>query len=313
MTPINDRNLMEVKHERGAGIFLGCIVATVAILTMVWGSVMDGFIRFKTPFCITTAESNIDLIIKGIRTLDPEIAIIGSSLSNRLAPGLFANDNVMHLSVRGGSVMTGMEVLSSAPSLPKVILVEINILDREVNDEWKNKGIAAAQSRPWVILSGVSKPLRYILTPPFFSYSPPDQQAAWRSNRRTVLHSQNAATYDIHSLVSAGRVKWDQRNDWDIADQNFKRIQELTTVFESRGAKVYLLYLPYADGYDHHAYAQRNREIASGNDAFTCQRCIDVRRLVAVEELRWTDGVHLDERSALMVAEALEKRLLPEL
>ena len=159
---------------------------------------------------------------------------------------------------------------------------------------------------------GVSMPLRYILTPPIFSYSPPDQRAAWRSNRRTVLHSQNAATYDIQSLVSAGLVKWDQRNNWDIANQNFKRIQELITVFESRGAKVYLLYLPYADGYDHHAYAKRNREIASGNDAFTCPRCIDVRRLVAVEELRWTDGVHLDERSALIVAEALEKRMLPQ-
>jgi hypothetical protein len=313
MTPINDRNLIEVKHEWGAGVFLGCIVATVGILTIVWGNVMDGFIQFKNPFCITTAEYNIALIVKGIRTPDPEIAIIGSSLSNRLDSSLFANNNVMNLSVRGGSVMTGLEVLSSAPSLPKVILVEINILDREVNEEWKNKGVAAAQSRPWVILSGVSKPLRYILTPPIFSYSPPGQRAAWRSNKRTVLRSQNAATYDIQSLVSAGRIKWDQRNSWDIANRNFKRIQELIIGFESRGAKVYLLYLPYADGYDHHAFAQRNREIASGNDAFTCQRCIDVRRLVAVEELRWKDGVHLDERSALIVAEALEKRMLPEL
>jgi hypothetical protein len=312
MTPVNDRNLMEVKHERGAGIFLGCIAITVGILTIVWGNAMDGFIQFKTPFCITTAETNIALIVKGIRTPDPEIAIVGSSLSDRLDSGLFANNNVMNLSVRGGSVMTGLEVLNLAPSLPKVILVEINILDREMNEEWKNKGVAAAQSRPWVILSGVSKPLRYILAPPIFSYSPPDQRAARRSNKRTVLRSQNAATYDIQSLVSAGRVKWDRRNSWDIADQNFKRIQELIIGFESREAKVYLLYLPYADGYDHHAYAQRIREIASGNDAFTCPRCIDVRRLVAVEELRWTDGVHLDERSALMVAEALEKRMLPQ-
>ena len=312
MTPISDRNLIEVRHEGGTDVFLGCIVATVGILAIVWGNVMDGFIQFKTPFCITTAEMNIALIVKGIRTPDPDIAIIGSSLSHRLDPSLFANNNVMNLSAMGGNAMTGLEVLSSALSLPKVILVEINILDREVNEEWKNKGIAAAQLRPWVILSGVSKPLRYILTPPIFSYSPPDQQAAQRSSKRTILRSKNAATYDIQSLVSAGLVKWDQRNSWDIANQNFKRIQELIIEFESRGAKVYLLYLPYADGYDHHASAQRNREIASGNDTFTCQRCIDVRRLVAVEELRWKDGVHLDARSALIVAEALEKRLLPQ-
>jgi hypothetical protein len=122
MTPINGRNLIEVKHEWGVGIFLGCTVATVAILTIVWGNVMDRFIQFKNPFCITTAESNIAAIVKGSRTPDPGIAIVGSSLSSRLGLGLFANDNVMNLSVAGGSVMTGMEVLSSAPSLPKFSL-----------------------------------------------------------------------------------------------------------------------------------------------------------------------------------------------
>ena len=106
MTPISDRNLIEVRHEGGTDVFLGCIVATVGILAIVWGNVMDGFIQFKTPFCITTAERNIALIVKGIRTPDPDIAIIGSSLSHRLGPSLFANNNVMNLSAMGGNAMT---------------------------------------------------------------------------------------------------------------------------------------------------------------------------------------------------------------
>jgi len=183
--------------------------------------------------------------------------------------------------------MTGLEVLSSASLFPRIILIEINILDRPVDDEVKSKGIAAAQSRPrpWSILSGVTKPLRYILSKPYFTYLPSEQQAAW----------------------------WSKRNEWDIANRNFKRIQDLITKFESHGVKIYLLYLPYSAGYGSHTFAQRNREIASGNDDFNCQRCIDVRKLVAIEELRWDDGAHLDDRSALMVAEALQKRLLPEL
>ncbi len=310
LAPINDSTLLEAKPEEGVVIFLGCIVFTVALLTVGWGALMDRFVRLKTPFCFTTAEYNIADIAKAIHTPKPEIAIVGSSLSKRLVPGFFQKANVTNLSIGGGSVMTGLEILNSSPSLPKIILVEINILDRPVDEEWKDKGMASAKSSPSAILAGVSKPLRYLLVRPLFSYISEEQQTAWWSAKRRDLRSQSVATNDIQPMITAGRVDWDQRNSWDIANQNFKRIQDLIVGLESRGAKLYLLYLPYAAGYDNHVFAQRNREIASGNNAFNCERCIDVRRLVDVEELRWTDGVHLDDRSALIVAEALERRFL---
>ena len=53
--------------------------------------------------------------------------------------------------------------------------------------------------------------------------------------------------------------------------------------------------------------------MVGGNDYFNCERCIDVRKIVDIEDLRWPDGAHLDEKSALIVAEALEERLLQEL
>jgi hypothetical protein len=310
MALVNDHTLIEVRKDRGSWLFTCCIFVTISLLTVAWGNVMDGFIRFKSPFFFTTAEYNIADIAKEIRTPNPDIAIVGSSLSKILAPGLFDKAQVMNLSVGGGSVMTGLEILSSAPALPKVILIEINILDRPVDNEWKDKGIASARSRQYAILSGTTKPFHYIFTKPYFSHLSSEQQTAWWSNRRTVLRSQDTATYDIENIVSAGRVSWSKRNSWQIADQNFKRIQDLVINLESRGAKVYLLYLPYAAGYDNHAFAQRNRVIASGNDAFNCQRCIDVRKLVNAENLRWGDGAHLDDRSALIVAEALQNRLL---
>lgn len=308
MSPIDDQTLIEVRPEWGAGAFFCCLFATVAILTIAWGNVMDGFILFKSPFAFTTTEQSMADIAKGIRTPDPQIAIVGSSLSKRLDPGLFTDITVINLSLGGGSVMTGLEILRSVPVLPKVILVEINILDRPFDEEWKNTG-AFAQSQPSVVLTGISKPLRYIFTDPPFSYISPDKQAAWWNQKLMALRSGEAAEYDIQAAVTAGQRMWDKRNSWDIANRNFKHIQELTIEFELRGAKVYLLYLPYADGYDNHAFARRNREIASGNAAFLCQRCIDVRKLVAVEGLRWDDGAHLDDRSALIVAEALEKLL----
>jgi hypothetical protein len=310
--PINDPTLVEVKSLRGPGIFLAATVATVASLTIAWGTVVEGFVRFKIPFSFTTAESNIADLVKGVRTPNPDIAILGSSLAKRLDPGLFTNSNLINLSVGGGSVMTGLEVLSSSTLLPKVILIEINILDRPLDEELANTAKAAAKSQTWAILSGLTKPIRYLMTKPLFSYIPPKQLSAWWNNQRISLLSKTVATYDIQSVVSSGVAAWNRRNNWEIADKNFRRIEELIPEFEARGAKVYLLYLPYADGYDDHAFARRNRKIASGNEAFNCQRCIDVRQLVDVDVLRWADGAHLDDRSAAIVAVALQRRLSPE-
>lgn len=151
-----------------------------------------------------------------------------------------------------------------------------------------------------------------MLSEPLLSHTAPEEQSARWSSQRLLARSQATAEYDIRSVVSAGGIGWSRRDQWDIADRNAKRIRELISGFESRGAKVFLLYLPYAEGYDDHAYARRNREIASGNNAFECQRCVDVRRLVSVDDLRWGDGAHLDDKSALIVAEALERFLLSE-
>jgi hypothetical protein len=313
MDNINDKTLIEISTDGNILVFYICIMISITSLTAAWGSVSDLFVRFKAPYAFTTAESNIANLAKELKTPDPRIAIVGSSLSKRLDAGLFANVKVMNLSVGGGSVMTGLEVLSNAQTLPKVILVEINILDRPVDEEWMNKGIVATQWQPWAVLAGVSKPFRYLLSEPVFSYLPQEQQDAWWRNARTAYRSRESATYDIQTAISAGSLAWSKRNDWDIAYRNFDRIQELVPKLESRGAKVYFLFMPYADEYDSHSFARKNREIASGNDSFNCTRCIDVRKLVAVETLRWDDGAHLDDKSALIVAEALEERLIPEL
>lgn len=307
---VNDLTLVEARYEKGVCKFFITIFIVLISLTLAWGEVAEKFSRFKIPFCYTTAESNIADLVKGLWTLNPDIAIVGSSLSKRLSPGLFSDINVINLGIGGGSVMTGLEILRSSANLPSVILIETNILDRPVDKEEKIKGKIAAESKLMAILSGVTKPLRYIFTKPLFSYPPPMQQTILWKTKRINLLSQSAATYDIQSVVAAGRLNWDKRDNWDIADQNLRRIKQLIPELESRGAKVFLLNLPYSDGYDIHQYAKRNRSIASGNESFHCQRCIDLRQLVDVGQLRWGDGTHLDDKSAAIAAEALQSYLL---
>ena len=309
----DDAMLIEVNRHTRTPVFLLSVLATAVVWFTAWGSVMDGFIQYKSPFGFTTTESNVFDLAKGARTPDADIAIVGSSLARKLQPELFEHSRVMNLAVGGGSVMTGLEVLRSVTALPKVVLVEINILDRPADEDWWNKGTWAAQPSPAAVLAGVTRPMRYLLTRPFFVHASATEHADFWKRQRTDLRRSDPAPAEIHSAVSAGLSDWNRRNNWDIANRNILRIREVAAEFESRGTHVHFLYLPYSEPYDRHAFAQRNRAIAGGSDSFDCARCIDVRRLVPVSDLRWPDDVHLDEKSALLVAEALERRLQPEL
>ena len=100
-----------------------------------------------------------------------------------------------------------------------------------------------------------------------------------------------------------------QFNAEDPADAtriNVKRIEELIRTMEQRGARVFLFELPYAEPIEGSRFATTTREIIHA--AFP-----DSHRWLPIEvnrsELRWADGVHLDERSAVIVTQAMERAL----
>ena len=75
---------------------------------------------------------------------------------------------------------------------------------------------------------------------------------------------------------------------------------------EQRGTRVLLFELPYEDEIESARAAVITREIIHGafpeSDRWLR---IDAER----SELRWADGVHLDERSAVIVAHSIERAL----
>jgi hypothetical protein len=77
-------------------------------------------------------------------------------------------------------------------------------------------------------------------------------------------------------------------------------------MLEQRGARVLLFELPYAEPIEGSRFAATTREIVHA--AFP-----DSKRWLPIEvdrsELRWADGVHLDERSAVIVTQAMERAL----
>jgi hypothetical protein len=90
------------------------------------------------------------------------------------------------------------------------------------------------------------------------------------------------------------------------AQMNVKRIQELILAIEQRGARLFLFELPYSTPIESARSAKITREIVHAEFP-------DPNRWLQMDyprsELRWADSVHLDERSAVIMAQSLDRVL----
>jgi hypothetical protein len=65
----------------------------------------------------------------------PHTVVVGSSLAARLTSEMFSGD-VFNLSFRGKSVFDGLSILEKSKLVPRVLLVEINVLTRPRDDSF---------------------------------------------------------------------------------------------------------------------------------------------------------------------------------
>jgi hypothetical protein len=113
---------------------------------------------------------------------------------------------------------------------------------------------------------------------------------------------------DFDNRVYADRAlqQFNAEDPTDATRLNAKRIEGLIRTVEQRGARVLLFELPYAESIEGSRFAATTRETIHA--AFP-----DSKRWLPVEvdrsELRWADGIHLDERSAVIVTQAMERAL----
>jgi hypothetical protein len=229
----------------------------------------------------------------------PEIVLVGSSITFRLKEEYFATRGLRNLALAGGSPVTGLEIVADQPRLPQYILVEANVLSRATDT-----ALVERYSRGG--------------TEPFFFRPVRAAVAAYEQRLHAPLTHEQVAR-DLRQLVGQPPDDFDNRiyadralqqfnaeDPTDVARLNAKRIEELTRIVEQRGARVFLFELPYAEPIEGSRSAAATREIIHA--AFP-----DSKRWLSIEvnrsELRWADGVHLDERSAVIVTQAMERAL----
>jgi hypothetical protein len=81
----------------------------------------------------TTRDGTLITLNRYVREPIPDVVLVGSSLTFRLKEEYFTTPRLRNLGLAGGSPVSGLEIVANQPRLPKVILVETNVLSRSTD------------------------------------------------------------------------------------------------------------------------------------------------------------------------------------
>ena len=247
----------------------------------------------------TTRDGTLITLSRYLREPVPDIVLLGSSITFRLKEEYFATRGLRNLALAGGSPVTGLEIVANQPRLPGLILVEANVLSRATDtplvERYSRGGTEPVFLRPVrAAVAAYEQRLHAPLT---------HEQVALDLRR---LVGQPPGDFDNRIYVDRALQQFNAEDPADAARLNAKRIGELIGQVEQRGARVFLFELPYSEPIEGSRFAATTRAIVHA--AFP-----DSKRWLSIEmnrsELRWADGVHLDERSAVIVTQAMERTL----
>jgi hypothetical protein len=247
----------------------------------------------------TTRDGTLITLSRYLREPVPDVVLVGSSITFRLKEEYFATAGLRNLALAGGSPVTGLEIVANQPRLPGIILIEANVLSRPTDTALVER-YSRGDAEPFFF-----RPVRAAVAAYEQRLHVPVTHEQVKLDLRRLV-GQPPSDFDSQVYVDRALQQFNAEDPTDVAQFNAKRIEELVRVVEQRGARVFLFELPYAEPLERSRYAATSREIIHaafpGSDRWLP---IEVNRT----ELRWADGVHLDERSAVIVTQALERAL----
>jgi hypothetical protein len=247
----------------------------------------------------TTRDGTLITLNRFLREPMPEIVLVGSSMTFRLKEEYFATPGLRNLALAGGSPVTGLQIVANQPRLPRVILVEANVLSRPLDRVLIEKYSRANAEPP------LFRPVRAAVAGyEHWLHAPLTHEQVALGLRR--LLAQPPSDFDNRIYVERALGELNTEDPAEAARTNAGLIERLILTLEQRGVRVLLFELPYAEKIESARAAVVTREIIHG--AFpNPDRWL--RMDVDRSELRWADGVHLDERSAVLMTQSMERAL----
>jgi hypothetical protein len=230
----------------------------------------------------------------------PIIILVGSSMTFRIKEEYFARVPVRNIAISGGSPLTGLAIAASYQSIPRLALVEINIMLRAVDQslvEQFGKNDVAPYRWFWPVRAVISFIYRWIKADPGLR------------NADGILGAP-PSDYDISASVELSAKQYGETNFDAALAKNIYDLRRLVEDLERRGCRILFYELPYPDHLGDSHYANLARSLMHA--AFPGEeRWPKVDFPLA--ELRWVDAVHMDERSAILAAKEIEKHIVVSL
>jgi hypothetical protein len=279
-------------------LFKCALMATAVLLAGRLATVSIGT-SLQQP-AATTRDGSLITLNRYFQEPVPDIVLVGSSVSWRLKEEYFSISGVRNLALAGGSPVTSLEIVAKQRRLPKIILIETNVLSRSVDEALVERFTGHGRSDALFL-----RPVRTAIAAyETWNHTPPDPAQA-RALLEDLL-GQAPSSFDNRIYLDRAVTKMNAEDPTVATRANVTLIKQLIAEVERRGAHALLIAVPFSPEIEDTGFVGVTRKIVQ--EAFP-DRTVWLPINAPLSELRWADGVHLDERSAVIVVRAIEKAL----
>jgi len=249
----------------------------------------------------TTRDGTLITLNRYVREPTPDVALVGSSLTFRLKEEYFATPRLRNLALAGGSPVTGLEIVANQPRLPRLVLIEANVLSRAPD---------AALIERYSRSGGVAEPLFFrpvrTAVAAYENWLHAPLSHAQVASALDQLLKQPPSNFDNRVYAERALQQFDDQDPTAATLANADRVEQLIASIEARGSRALLFELPYSEPLEGSRSAAITREIVHARFSAP-DRWLPIA--YARRDLRWADGVHLDERSAVIVSQSIDRVL----
>lgn len=286
-------------HASGLSWLIKCAGVAVALL-LACGLATARFGSALQQPTVTTRDGTLVTLNRYVGEPAPDLVLVGSSVAWRLKEEYFSRARVRNLTLAGGSPVTSLAIVAKQKSLPKIVLIETNVLTRLPDDALIAKFSGGARTEALFL-----RPVRTAVAAyETWNHTPPNAADA-RAERDRLL-KEPPSPFDNKVYLDRAVQQMNDDDPTAPARVNVARINELVDDIERRGSRAFLLEIPFAAEIEDSRMVRTSKAIVHA--AFPDRgRWLQINP--PISELRWADGVHLDERSALLVVRAIESAL----
>jgi hypothetical protein len=285
------------------GWFLRAAATSGVILMACW--IAPRFLTYIPEFpAVTTDEQHFGILRRFLQEPIPDTVLIGSSLTYHLKENYFAPGTVRNIGLAGHSPLTGLAILEAETARKlHVVAIESNILFPAIDHRLIELAARLRQEQRWL------PPIR-TLAAYYQDLSETRKENLSSDRARSALADPGSFT-DGPQRIAEVLMKWDTPVFDQAVLTNLPAIKKLVEQLEARGVIVLFYELPIAPTVARYHYPEIARGAFYRSFSQDDTRWLDLD--YPADQIRWTDGIHLDQRSALLVSMSMEKAIASKL